>query len=482
MITYLRKIGDVPAVNSLDVKESPIGIGFEKLDRNVFDPEKAYDKVAAIGVKWIRIQSGWARTEQTKGVYSFEWLDTIIDNLLARGLRPWMCLCYGNGLYDEKAAKVYGAVGCPPIHTTEQKNAWSNYVAAVTERYRGKVDWFEIWNEPDGSWCWKHGPSGTEYGNFVQDTAKAIKTGNPEAKIIGGSCCLKDFEWMNEVFRTGAVKVMDAFSFHNYTIDEQESFKTVAGIKELCRLYNPKMEVIQGETGTQSRSDGAGALRGGAWNPKRQAKSLLRTTMTDLMLQVKFTSYFSCMDMIEALNGDVNEKETWQDYGYFGVLAADFDENGFSTGEYSPKPSYRTLQVIASIFREKFSVEQLPIRFYELHSDRIFGKDDPGKEITCCGFRKPNGSAGFVYWHSTNMLKYTYESTISLGAVMLPGKVQLIDLLDGSIYELGEKQLIDNQCGFRLFRNIPVFDYPLLLTFGDFIDASETVGKESRIY
>lgn len=67
----LTKIGSVKPVHSTQVKESTLGLGFEKLDRAVFDPEKAYDKVAALGVKWIRIQSGWARTEKKPGVYDF---------------------------------------------------------------------------------------------------------------------------------------------------------------------------------------------------------------------------------------------------------------------------------------------------------------------------------------------------------------------------------------------------------------------------
>ena len=106
-------IGTIAPVHSRDVRRSSWGLGFEKLDRDVFDPEKAYDRVAELGVKWIRIQSGWARTEASEGVYDFAWLDSIVDNLLLRGLQPWMCLCYGNGIYDEAAAKVFGAVGCP---------------------------------------------------------------------------------------------------------------------------------------------------------------------------------------------------------------------------------------------------------------------------------------------------------------------------------------------------------------------------------
>ena len=52
----LKKIGTLEPIHSLDVKdESPMGLGMEKLDRDAFDPEKVYDKVAALGVKWIRI-------------------------------------------------------------------------------------------------------------------------------------------------------------------------------------------------------------------------------------------------------------------------------------------------------------------------------------------------------------------------------------------------------------------------------------------
>lgn len=158
----LQKVGAVTAVHSSQVGTSPFGLGFEKLDRAVFDPEKAYDKVAALGVKWIRIQSGWARTEQKKGIYDFTWLDNVVDNLLRRGLMPWLCLCYGNGIYDGDAAKAFGAVGYPPVRNEEQKQAWHRYVIETVRRYKGRIAWFEVWNEPD--WCWKHGVSGTEYG------------------------------------------------------------------------------------------------------------------------------------------------------------------------------------------------------------------------------------------------------------------------------------------------------------------------------
>ena len=79
-------------------------------------------------VKWIRLQSGWARTEKEKGIYDFAWLDDIVDNLIVRGLKPWMCLAYGNGIYTAEANKIFGAVGCPPIETERERCAWDRYV------------------------------------------------------------------------------------------------------------------------------------------------------------------------------------------------------------------------------------------------------------------------------------------------------------------------------------------------------------------
>ena len=59
----LNPVGKIRIKAASEIRTCPIGIGFEKLDRNVFSPDKAYDKVAGVGVKWARIQSGWARCE-----------------------------------------------------------------------------------------------------------------------------------------------------------------------------------------------------------------------------------------------------------------------------------------------------------------------------------------------------------------------------------------------------------------------------------
>lgn len=90
-------------------------------------------------MKWARLQSGWQRTEKEKGVYDFKWLDGIVDKMLEIGVEPWLCLCYGNSLYTDSAKKVFGAVGCPPIKTEEERKAW-RYGMSLMENGAGSTD------------------------------------------------------------------------------------------------------------------------------------------------------------------------------------------------------------------------------------------------------------------------------------------------------------------------------------------------------
>ncbi|MCQ2399668.1 MAG: beta-galactosidase, partial [Clostridia bacterium] len=187
-----RKTGKIKPILSKNATDMRFGVGMEKLDRNVFDPNKTYKPVSELGVKRVRLQSGWMRTERKRGEYDFKWLDEIVDNLLSLGIRPWLCLCYGNPLYTERAKHVFGGVGCPPVFSDEEKKAWANYCKATAVHFKGRITEYEVWNEPDGEHCWKHGVNGKEYGEFAILTAKAVKSGDENAEILGGSVFSRD--------------------------------------------------------------------------------------------------------------------------------------------------------------------------------------------------------------------------------------------------------------------------------------------------
>ncbi len=464
----LIKVGSIKPKNSQNIKYSKMGLGFEKLDRDAFDPSQCYDKISELGVKWARIQSGWAKTEKEKGIYDFAWLDAIVDQLISHGLTPWLCLCYGNGLYSELAAKTFGAVGVPPIHSLEAKKAWENYVRVTVEHYKGRVDTFEVWNEPDGIWCWKTGVNATELGEFTKVTAQYVKETNPEAYVIGGVICLKDLSYLNEAMQAGLGDHIDAISFHEYTHDETTVKQTVSAYRGLAKAYGKNLEIVQGESGSQSRSGGCGAVHTGAWTERKQAKQLLRHAIADLMADVKFTSYFSCMDMFEALTGTVDNPDSYKDYGYFGVLGADFDENGRATGTYTPKMSFRALQVVSSLLCEDVKLCDVPLILQPAYCERTFEGDRKITDIVYQGFQKGNGSFAYVYWCPTNIMTTDYESTISFKLVYKGDDLKVVDLFDGSIYKLPEDMYKKDEYGTYHIKHLPIKDYPMMVMCGNF--------------
>ena len=469
----LQYAGKLPTYSAKDIPFSRLGIGFEKLDRDVFDPEKAYDKVAAIGVKKIRIQSGWARTEKSKGVYDFAWIDKIVDNLLSRDMEPWICLCYGNPLYTELAKPVFGAVGCPPISTEAETNAWLAYVRATVAHFKGRVSIFEIWNAPDCNYSWRHCEdevidlrrNAVEYGEFACKTALAIKETNKDALVMAFALCrVGNLEFVNRAFSTGLYKYIDLLSFHAYSPNEEKRRTGAKQLRRLLDMYNPKIGLVQGETGAQSRSDGNGAMKGFAWTPEKQVKALLRGLVGDLAEGVVFTSYFSTMDMIEALRGRIDNKASYLDFGYFGVLGAEFDENGRASGEYKEKPAYYALSTLASLFKGDCKPCSIPYRLECLPSKRVNGKDCIDKTIQIEAFTLEDGTKALIYWNSVDLLTATYEGTISLQIFGVSAdNIQLLDLRNGSLYTLPDTMVEDIGFDGVCLKNLPLTDCPLAI-------------------
>lgn len=86
----LPVLGKVAPRAAKDIASSPWSIGAETIDRDftVYANFKKY--LGPLGAKGVRLQAGWAKCEKTKGVYSWEWLDAIVNDAVAQGVRPWL--------------------------------------------------------------------------------------------------------------------------------------------------------------------------------------------------------------------------------------------------------------------------------------------------------------------------------------------------------------------------------------------------------
>ena len=96
----LKQIGTILPRSADAISGSNWTLGCETLDRDYADYQQYKEYLVPLGIKTIRLQGGWAKTEKVKGEYDFAWLDTIIDDARSRGLNILLETDYGNPIYE----------------------------------------------------------------------------------------------------------------------------------------------------------------------------------------------------------------------------------------------------------------------------------------------------------------------------------------------------------------------------------------------
>ena len=270
-------------------------VGCETLDRDyaVFGNYKEY--LGELGVGYARIQSGWAKTEQKKGKYDFKWLDSIVDGIIDEGVRPWMCLCYGNPLYG--AGKGLGA----NIFTDENAvEGWKKYVEATVKRYKGKVSAYEIWNEPNLT----TGNSPEIYADLIISTAEIIRKVDPSAKIIAMSLAGTWYEIvvgytdqaLAHIQKQGRLDLIDYITFHSYYSNPDESRGLITQLREKVQEYTPEIRLLQGEGGCPAHLEWGHALKYQHWSEHSKAKWDARRMACDFSMDIP-SSIFTIIDL-----------------------------------------------------------------------------------------------------------------------------------------------------------------------------------------
>ena len=103
---------------------------------------------------------------------------------------------------------------CPPADPAQ----WGLQAADVAARYRGVIDHFEIWNEPDGRWAFAGEPE--DYGRLLASSYDAIKAAAPSARVVLGGTMSPDARgagWLRRVFRSpsaDSARKFDVSSIH----------------------------------------------------------------------------------------------------------------------------------------------------------------------------------------------------------------------------------------------------------------------------
>lgn len=178
-------------------------------------------KDAQIG--WIRVDLVWNVVEPKPKQYRWDMVDRLVKNAEERNIDILAILGY-----CPEWASQNGNIHNPPRSVEE----WQEYVKTIVSRYKGRINYWTLWNEPNSKTSFR----GT-LDQFIEDVflpgIQAVKEANPNAKIVGPDLAhLKGAKWniwLEEILKR-AGKEIDVISHHCYKSKPKKVKRNLEGM------------------------------------------------------------------------------------------------------------------------------------------------------------------------------------------------------------------------------------------------------------
>lgn len=272
-----RRIGTISPKSAREVGPSNWSTDAGSVDRDFTDFEKFKSYLPQLGIRRIRVQSGWAKCERTKGVLDVDWLDRIVDWCNKNGMEVLLELSYGNPIYPGGGGAGLRD-GIP--NTSEGLAAWDRWVGFLAGHFKGRVREWAMWNEPDV----ENANAPEAIVAFNVRSARILRHCIPDARIHGLSLAQNSPEYLETCLKLFGddVKLFDTFIYHGYLNNPDRSYLNVERQKAVVAKYAPHAVLRQGENGAPSEWLDRFALNGHPWSEVSQAKFALRRMLGDL--------------------------------------------------------------------------------------------------------------------------------------------------------------------------------------------------------
>jgi hypothetical protein len=192
-----------------------------------------------MGLAWTLNTFYWDRIESVQGEWSFSSYDRYVDFNKKSGRKIVAVLAYDTRwLYPDQIKRKYISPKNLPHYLS--------YVEQTVKRYKGKVDAWSIWNEPNG-FHW-HGPR-KDYFEMAKQAARLIREIDPTTPLLMGAfwCAPKGF--LEDMYKSGAMENVNAVSFHPYGINPRYAAMSYDKIAAILKGHNFSGDIWVTEVG-----------------------------------------------------------------------------------------------------------------------------------------------------------------------------------------------------------------------------------------
>lgn len=220
------------------------GYGVCASPQNLFQEKvspKVFDMLEMAGVRWVRLGFRWDEIEPTKGIYQFGKSDAIVNLSIKHDI------------------KILGVIAKTPEWASNANNTisppqnyedWERFVRKVVTHYKGQINHWEIWNEPDIQKFWKGTPE--EYINLQKISYEIIKEVDPSIKVLSAGLDGNGEKYLDKLLDLNLASYCDIIAFHPYGNSPEKSVERVKNFLSIMEKHNVKKPLWFTEIGWQT--------------------------------------------------------------------------------------------------------------------------------------------------------------------------------------------------------------------------------------
>jgi O-antigen/teichoic acid export membrane protein len=90
--------------------------------------------------------------------------------------------------------------GQPPRSQAEL-DTWARLVTTLMEHVAGKIDYLEVWNEPNVAKGWPTGPEPQEFARLLAATYPVVHQASPTTQVVSGGLASNDIGYLQQVYK-----------------------------------------------------------------------------------------------------------------------------------------------------------------------------------------------------------------------------------------------------------------------------------------
>ena len=167
-------------------------------------------KLNDLNIKWVREEFNWNTLEPSQGVFDWSGYDRSMALYKNSGINVLGVLAYSSEWASTAPASVSFRDKYPP-----SPEAWKNFITAVVSRYPEILYW-EVWNEPNHANFLIADDKIASYKSILETASVAIRSANPQAKVVIGGFSGADSDFLRRLYLAGAKDLFDIVAVHPY--------------------------------------------------------------------------------------------------------------------------------------------------------------------------------------------------------------------------------------------------------------------------